>query len=132
MNDIIKNTRIPGLLWAILIIVAVGLIHANEALLAQYGIEPWMIDMGLAFLIGILKTLSLPGDQLTQALDVIDDIVNADAGAKRERQTAVQSAPGVGMRSAYGPPVPLPEADVKAIAAEAPERPSWLAQLLVG
>ena len=110
-----KDIRVPGIVWAIGIIVVVGLIHSNAFYIQQStGIQPWLLDIGVAALIGVLKTLNLGTDQLNQALDIIDRLL-------LEKRTE----PGVQMRGDI-------ESRELVTPLEIPDRPNPVARWLVG
>lgn len=134
-NVRMSNVRIPGVAWAILIIVIVASVHSAESyIVTTFGIEPWVIDLILAILIGVLKSLSLSGDQLTQALDVIQKIMSYEVERQQieNHNEAIAKAPPEGMRSAQVGPIEPPSLNLLEVAEEVPERPSKFAQWLVG
>lgn len=131
MNDFMKKVEIPGIVWAILIIIIVASVHSGESYLVNtLGIQPWIIDMGLAILIGVLKGLSLGKGQLDQALDIINKLMSYEAQAEARRVEEIAS-PREGMRSSYVTPVP-PPLDMASLADEVPERPTKFQQFLFG
>jgi hypothetical protein len=110
-----KDVRIPGVVWAIAIIVAVAAIHENEAyLLMRFGLEPFYLDLLVGLLIAALKTLSLGTEQLNQALDVIERLL-----ARRPHP------PEEGMRG-------VETVETMEVVAEIPPRPNKLVRWLVG
>lgn len=112
-----KDVKVPGVVWAIGIIAVIALIHANEVTIQQnIGLDAFWLDMLVAALIAILKSLSLGTAELNQALDIIDKLLLARAQA---------ATPGTGMRSAE----PAPPA---VVVEEIPARPNALTRWLVG
>jgi hypothetical protein len=114
-----KDIRVPGVIWAIALIIIVALIHENQAYLeVQFGVTPYIIDLLVAILIGILKGLSLGTEQLNQALDIIERIVNRPVGPR---------PPGEGMRApgTAGSTVIIPDDEI-------PRRPNPFTRWLVG
>jgi hypothetical protein len=119
-----KDVRIPGFAWAIGIIVAVALIHSNAATIetwhvGNFYITPIVLDTIVALLIGYLKKLNLGTEQLEDALDVIEQLQNANARAAMERES--------------GGALPRAPLSVSPIEFEKiPKRPNHTARWLVG
>jgi len=112
-----KEFRVPGLVWALLIVVGIGMIHEYEASLP---FNAMTADAIVVILIGILKSLALGTGQLEQALNVIDTLRFSSA-SRQVRGTAEVPAGSEEM--------PHEEA---MIATEIPSRPNKLAAFLVG
>lgn len=84
-----KDMRVPGVVWAILIIVVIAITHENEVWIQMnWGIEPYLIDILVGILVAVLKTLSLGTEQLNQALDIIDRIL-ANRRTEREEMRGI-------------------------------------------
>lgn len=138
MSDLMKKVEIPGIVWAILIIVIVAAVHSGEGYLTgTLGLQPWMIDVGLAMLIGILKGLSLGTGQLDQALNIIDRLMAYNARKSNEETAQIEAqmtTPGVGMRSAHVEITStlMDSLELEDIASAIPERPNKTLQWLVG
>lgn len=112
-----SNVRIPGVAWVIAIVVLVGVIHANAIWIeVNWHVEPWMIDMAITLLIAGLKTANVGTEQLNNALDVIDQLLN-------DKATAFVAPP----EGARGPASVAP-VEVEKI----PPRPNKTARWLVG
>lgn len=109
-----KDVRVPGVAWAVLLVVAVALIHEYEASLP---VSPEVADMVVVGLIALLKSIKLGTSELNQALDVIDSI-RRSAGSGRARGSADEPATSA--------------APVEALAADAPERPNKAVRWLLG
>lgn len=116
-----KDIRVPGLAWAILIIAIVAGVHGNEAwITTNTPFTPFWIDLALGMLIGILKGIDLTDTQLEQALDVIDKLLTRNRIVEETR-------PKEGMRSA-APPASLPQITP----GEIPARPNKVVRFLFG
>lgn len=115
-----NNLRIPGVAWTVLIVVLVGLIHANAAWIeVNWHVEPWMIDMAITLLIAGLKTLNVGTDQLNDALEVIDQLLN------RRAEEAVMSEGAMGIPAPASLSAPV---EIEKI----PEKPNTFMRWLVG
>lgn len=128
-----KDVRVPGVAWAILIIVLVAVIHGGEGYLTgTLGIQPWMLDLALVMLIGGLKTVNLGTDQLNQALDIIDSLLTREEKAQAAKSVTI-AQPGVGMRSSHAEILDVPPPlDVDRVVRETPDRPNPFTRWLVG
>lgn len=113
-----KDLRIPGIVWAIVIVALVAIAHENAA---AWHIDPIYSDLLVVVAVGILKSMNLGVDQLNQALDIIDNIKTQGA-VTRTRGSA--AAPGGMVESDL--------AALDTITANAPKRPSKLVRFLVG
>lgn len=114
MKEVLQNARVPGVVWALALIIVIAIIHENEANLP---IDAFYADMIVALLIGVLKSLSLGTGQLEQALDIIDAIRNRDARS-RTRSGSIEGVVDVA-------PVTVPESAI-------PERPNRMIRWLIG
>jgi hypothetical protein len=72
-----KDIRIPGVAWVIAIV------------------EPWMIDLAITLLISGLKTANVGTEQLNNALDVIEQLLNDKATAFVAPSEGVRAAASV-------------------------------------
>lgn len=113
-----KDLRIPGIVWAIVLVAIVAVIHENAD---AWHIAPIYSDLAVVVVVGVLKGMNLGVDQLNQALDIIDNIKSQGTVA-RTRGTSI--TPG-GMAESE----PL---ITDTITANAPPRPNKLARFLVG
>jgi hypothetical protein len=121
-----SNVRVPGVAWAIGIIVLIALIHNNALWIEQsWHIEPWQIDLAITVLIAGLKTLNLGTEQLNQALDVIDQLLawHAQTAKAAEREAQIPST---------APIPPAPRSVVPVQLEKIPERPNNAVRWLFG
>lgn len=113
--------RVPGVVWAVALIIIIAVVHENEAQIqAQMGIDPFIIDIVIAMLIAVMKSLSLGTEQLNQALDIVDKLLSS----RRER---LELPPGEGMRSTKAEAAEQP-----VFVEEIPERPNPAMRWLFG
>lgn len=117
MNGILKDVRIPGVVWAVLLTLVIAIIHENQGV---WGIDAFYVDLVVVGLIALLKSLNLGDGQLQQALDVIDSIRRRE-GAGRMRGS-VEGPSGGELRV----PHELPLTD------KVPPRPNKFVRWLVG
>lgn len=76
-----KDVRVPGIVWVVLLVVGVALLHENRGVL---GISPALFDVILVGVVAVIKGFNLGTGQINQALDVIDTF-RSQAGATRMR-----------------------------------------------
>lgn len=116
-----QNIRVPGILWALAIVVIVAVIHENQE---AWGITPLYWEVILVAAIGALKAINLNNDQLSQALDIIDNIRRGVSVTQTRGSLEVP----IGGEE---PPVVTAEA-LDAMTANAPPRPSKMARFFMG
>jgi hypothetical protein len=124
-----KDVRIPGVAWMVLIIVLIALIHNNALWIEQsWHIEPWQIDLAITVLIAGLKTLNLGTEQLNQALDVIDQLLNWHA----QTAMAVEQEARIPSTAPVPSVAPAPRSVVPVQLEKIPERPNSAVRWLFG
>jgi hypothetical protein len=124
-----SNVRVPGVAWAIGIIVLIALIHSNATFIeTNWHVEPWQIDLAISVLVAGLKTLNLGTEQLNQALDVIDQLLSwhAQTAMAAEREAQIPSTAPVPS------PAPAPRSVVPVQLEKIPERPNKAVRWLFG
>jgi hypothetical protein len=111
-----NNVRVPGVVWAIGIVIAVYLIQKFSVPIQEAtGIDAFVLNLIIVpGLIGVLKGLNLGTDQLNQALDVIDLLLQRT------------STPELGQTRGPGIEQPAVMKD------DIPERPNPVMRFLVG
>lgn len=124
--QITKDLRIPGAIWAILLLAGGVLLQAYAtpvSALLHVPVAAVVVVVGLIF---AAAKAANPGDhQLNNAIDVIEQYQAKEAIAEGSHVTG-----SVGMRSAAGMPyeLPVPIVEVEKI----PPRPNKMARVLIG
>lgn len=95
--------KVPGFIWALLIVVVVAVIHSYEPqIIASTPFNAPLLDMIVVVLMGILKGLDLTDVQLEQALRVIDSLI------RREYETEEQMRGGIPVETSFAIAIPEP------------------------
>lgn len=93
-----NHLRVPGVVWAILIVVLIAAGYRNADTLNQWGITPEIWNIIVVFALGVLKTLDLTPPYRQQAIELAE-LVKTEY-AKRTSGPQMRSAPGSELPSA--------------------------------
>lgn len=118
-----KDLRIPGVVWVILLLTIGVLIRENAVAIGTYlHVGPFVVGAVVAAIFVAAKVANPGGQELNQAIDVIQKLMG------QPKTVAGPATPSTGMRSGIGLESVAPTVREE----EIPERPNKVARILIG